>query len=177
MIQCVLFAKPTCEKPMYSLARRAVAGPCLALIALCAAAADKRPLEANDFDRLLAVDSPVCSRDGRWIAYAVEGSDPDTDERKSSIWMVNFEGTEDLRLTGTADSATNPKFSPDGLYVSFLSTRGPDAKAQIYLLDRRGGEAQALTSVSGDIGGYDWSPDGSPPANSISSYDFQIGRA
>jgi len=171
MFQCVLFANPTCEKPMYSPARRAVAGPCLALIALCAAAADKRPLEANDFDRFLAVDSPVCSRDGRWIAYVVEGSDLDTDERKSSIWMVNFEGTEDLRLTGTADSATNPKFSPDGRYVSFLSTRGPDAKAQIYLLDRRGGEAQALTSVPGDIGGYDWSPDGSRLVISMSPGD------
>jgi dipeptidyl aminopeptidase/acylaminoacyl peptidase len=156
---------------MNSLALRAVAGPCLALIAVCAVAADKRPLEANDFDRLLAVDSPASSRDGRWIAYAVEGSDLEADERKSSIWMVNFEGTEDVRLTGTADSASYQKFSPDGRYVSFLSTRGPDAKAQIYLLDRRGGEAQALTSVSGDIGGYDWSPDGSRLVISMSPGD------
>ncbi len=152
-------------------ARRAVAAPCLALIALCAAAADKRPLEANDFDRLLAVDDPVCSRDGRWIAYTVEGSDLDADERKTSVWMVNFEGTEDVRLTGTLDSASNPKFSPDGRYVSYLATRGPNAKAQIYLLDRRGGEAQTLTSVSGDIGGYDWSPDGSRLVISMSPGD------
>jgi tricorn protease-like protein len=141
------------KNAMNSPARRVLAVPCLVLIAVCAAAVDKRPLDASDFDRLLAVDTPACSRDGRWIAYAVEGSDLDSDERKSSIWMVNFEGTDDVRLTGAADSASNPKFSPDGRYVSFLSTRGPEAKAQIYLLDRRGGEAQALTSVSG-IGGH-----------------------
>jgi dipeptidyl aminopeptidase/acylaminoacyl peptidase len=152
-------------------ARRVLAVPCLILIAVCAAAADKRPLEANDFDRLLAVDSPACSRDGRWIAYSVEGSDLEADERKSSVWMVNFEGTQDVRLTRAADSASSPKFSPDGRYVSFLSTRGPDAKAQIYLLDRRGGEAQALTSVSGDIGTYDWSPDGSRLVISMSPGD------
>ncbi len=146
---------------MNSPAHRALAGSCLFLISMCAAGADKRPLQSNDFDRLLAVDSPVCSRDGRWIAYTVEGSDLDADERRSSVWMVNYEGTQDVRLTGAADSASHPKFSPDGRYVSFISTRGPDAKAQIYLLDRRGGEAQALTSVSGYIGGYDWSPDGS----------------
>ena len=141
------------------------------MIAVSAGAADKRPLEANDFDRLLAVDDPVCSRDGRWIAYTVEGSDLDADERKSSVWMVNFEGTQDLRLTGTADTASNPKFSPDGRYVSFLSTREPDAKAQIYLLDRRGGEAQTLTNVSGNIGAYDWSPDGSRLVISMSPGD------
>ncbi|MGP0056565.1 MAG: prolyl oligopeptidase family serine peptidase [Steroidobacteraceae bacterium] len=155
---------------MKSPACRVLAIPCLGLIAVCAAA-DKRPLDASDFDRLLAVDTPACSRDGRWIAYTVEGSDLDSDERKSSIWMVNFEGTDDVRLTGTADSASNPKFSPDGRYVSFLSTRGPEARAQIYLLDRRGGEAQALTSVSGDIGGYDWSPDGSRLVISMSPGD------
>jgi len=56
---------------MNALIRRTVAGSCLALIALCAAAADKRPLEADDFDRLLSIDEPVCSRDGGWIAFAV----------------------------------------------------------------------------------------------------------
>ena len=156
---------------MNTLIHRAVAGSCLALIALCAAAADKRPLEADDFDRLLSVDDPVCSRDGGWIAYTVETSDLDADERKTSIWMVNFAGTQDLRLTSTTDSATNPKFSPDGRFVSFLSARGPDAKQQVYLLDLRGGEAQALTNVSGDIGGYDWSPDGSRLVISMSPGD------
>jgi dipeptidyl aminopeptidase/acylaminoacyl peptidase len=162
---------PRSEKPMNACAYRALIAPCLVLVAVCAVAAGKRPLEANDFDRLLAVDDPVCSRDGRWIAYTVEGSDLDADERKGSIWMVNFEGTDDVRLTGAADSASNPKFSPDGRYVSFLSTRGADAKAQIYLLDRRGGEAQALTSVAGDIGGYDWSADGSQLVISMSPGD------
>jgi len=133
----------------------------LVLIAVCAAAAPKRPLEAGDFDRMLAVHDPVCSRDGRWIAYTVDGADLETDDRKSSIWMVSFEGGENVRLTAPAESASNPKFSPDGRYVSFLSARGADAKEQIYLLDRRGGEAQRLTGVTGTIGDYDWSPDGS----------------
>src|ERR1022692_919365 len=171
MLQCASLPIHNERQPMNSRARRALAGPCLVMIAVSAGAADKRPLEANDFDRLLAVDDPVCSRDGRWIAYTVEGSDLDADERKSSVWMVNFEGTQDLRLTGTADTASNPKFSPDGRYVSFLSTREPAAKAQIYLLDRRGGEAQTLTNVSGNIGAYDWSPDGSRLVISMSPGD------
>ena len=48
---------------------------CLALVAVCADATPKRPLEVNDFDRLLTVGNPVCSRDGRWVAYTVEQPD------------------------------------------------------------------------------------------------------
>jgi dipeptidyl aminopeptidase/acylaminoacyl peptidase len=144
---------------------------CAALVAVCADATPKRPLEVNDFDRLLAVGDPVCSRDGRWITYTVEQADLDADERKSSVWVVDFHGTQNMRLTGAAESADNPQFSSDGRYVSFLSARGSDAKVQIYLVDRRGGEARVLTNVTGDIGGYAWSPDGTRLVISLSPGD------
>jgi dipeptidyl aminopeptidase/acylaminoacyl peptidase len=140
---------------------RVVAGTAaVTLCAVAAAAAPKRSLEVEDFDRLAAVDGVVCSRDGREIAYTVEQSDLDADERKSAIWMVDFDGQRDHRLTEPAESASNPKFSPDGRYLSFLAARAGDSKPQIYLLDLRGGEPQAVTAVSGEIADYDWSPDG-----------------
>ncbi|HEY3852251.1 MAG TPA: prolyl oligopeptidase family serine peptidase, partial [Steroidobacteraceae bacterium] len=126
---------------------------------MCADAAPKRALEVEDFDRLAAVDDVVCSRDGREIAYTVEQSDPASDKRKTTVWMVDFEGKHDLRLTDPRESASNPKFSPDGLYVSIVAARAGDAKPQIYLLDRRGGEPRAVTAVGGDIADYAWSPD------------------
>jgi dipeptidyl aminopeptidase/acylaminoacyl peptidase len=132
----------------------------LAVSSAFADAAPKRSLEADDFDRLLAVDNVACSRDGGWIAYTVEGSDLGADDRKSSVWMVDFEGKSDLRLTGTGESASNPQFSPDGRYVAFLSARA-DGRTQMYLLDRRGGEAQPIGGIAGDINDYAWSPDGS----------------
>lgn len=74
--------------------------------------------------------------------------------------MVSWDGRQNLRLSSVSDSASAPKFSPDNRRIAFLSARGPEAKAQIYVLDRRGGEAESLTSVTGEIGDYDWSPDG-----------------
>ncbi len=141
---------------------------CLTILSLCALAArprcalaaPKRALEVGDFSRILDVDDAVCSRDGQWILYTVEGTDRAADERKRAIWMVNWQGTEHVRLTTPTDSASKPKFSPDGARVAFLSERGADGRTQIYLLDRRGGEAQALTTVTGAIDDYDWSPDG-----------------
>src|SRR5208283_2800138 len=50
--------------------------------------------------------------------------------------------------------------SPDGKYLSFLSERSSKGKTQVWLLDRRGGDAFALTDVKEEISSYRWSPDG-----------------
>ena len=133
----------------------------LYLLTDVAAAADagRRPLALGDFPRLQTVEGLSCSRDGAWVTYTVTSTDTEADERKSAVWMVNWAGTDRVRLTGKADSASAPQFSPDGRYVSFLATRAGDEKSQLYVLDRRGGEAQALTHVTGDISDYQWSPD------------------
>lgn len=123
-------------------------------------AATKRPLRAEDFDRLQTVESPSCSADGQWIAYTVTTTDREADELKSAVWIVNWAGTQNWRLTAPGDTASAPRFSPDGRYVSFLATRGTDEKSQLYVLDRRGGEARLLARAPGDITDYAWSPDG-----------------
>jgi dipeptidyl aminopeptidase/acylaminoacyl peptidase len=139
------------------------------LFAVGAADASKRPLEADDFDRLLSVESVACSADGSWIAYTVEGSDLESDERKSAVWMTDFQGTADLKLTAGEDSASDPKFSPDGRYVAFLSARKADGNSKLYLLDRRGGEARLLEGITGDVAEYAWSPDGAQLVISMSA--------
>ena len=149
----------TSPRPRSRSIRLIPAAAGLALFAVAASGAPKRSLEAADFDRLAEVGGVVCSRDGSEILYSLEQSDVDSDERKSALWMVDYDGAHDLRLTEPAESASNPKFSPDGRYVSFVATRGSDTKSQIYLLDRRGGEPRAATAVTGEIGDYAWSPD------------------
>jgi dipeptidyl aminopeptidase/acylaminoacyl peptidase len=126
-----------------------------------AGATPKRPLELNDFYRLQTVENLSCSKDGGWIAYTVTTVDRQSDERKSAVWTVNWAGTERWRLTAESATANSPQFSPDGRFVSFMATRAGANKPQLYVLDRRGGEARALTHVMGDISDYRWSPDGS----------------
>jgi dipeptidyl aminopeptidase/acylaminoacyl peptidase len=64
-------------------------------------------------------------------------------------------------MTAKGYSASSPKWSPDGKYLSFLATRGDSAKSQVWVLDRRMGEGQQLTKEKWGVGGYEWSPDGS----------------
>ena len=120
----------------------------------------KRALNLDDMHKFLQVGDPQCSPDGKWIAYTLSTTDTTADKRDSDVWMVSYDGKENIRLTSSPESENAPKWSPDGKYLSFLSSRTGKAKGnQVWILDRRGGEAQQLTDVKGRIGGYDWSPD------------------
>ena len=123
-------------------------------------AQSKRPITIDDLYRMQDVSNPQCSPDGKWIAYTVTTVDRDADERRTSIWMINWEGTRTVQLTTVAEGGT-PRWSPDGNYLAFLSARPAGAKRQIWLLDRLGGEARQLTDVKGEINSYAWSPDAS----------------
>src|SRR6185312_2651253 len=119
----------------------------------------KRSIAIDDIYRMEKVASPQMSPDGKWVAYTVTSIDKSADRRRTALWMVNWEGTEDVRLTFGKQSGSSPKWSPDGKYLSFLSSE-EKGKTQIWLLDRRGGAPQPLTDVKQDIDDFKWSPDG-----------------
>src|SRR4029453_1825213 len=65
---------------------------------------------------------------------------------------------------------TSPRWSPDGRYLAFLSARD-GKKTQVYLLDRRGGEAQAITDYKTGASAIAWSPDGAKLALLVADPD------
>ncbi|HEX9106362.1 MAG TPA: S9 family peptidase, partial [Longimicrobiales bacterium] len=67
--------------------------------------------------------------------------------------------TTNLRLTSSPDAETSPRWSPDGRWLAFLSSRQEGKGSQVWLLDRRGGEAQRVTEIPGGVMEYAWSPD------------------
>src|SRR5271170_1140933 len=132
--------------------------------AASAAAKTPHPLSLDDLDHLLSVGSPQVSPDGKWVLYTVSRIDTTADKRITDMWMVSWDGTQDIRLTyGVDSSVSEPRWSPDGKYISFMSERpgAPKVKgSQVWVLDRRGGEARQLTDVKGNLSAYEWSPDG-----------------
>jgi dipeptidyl aminopeptidase/acylaminoacyl peptidase len=136
---------------------------CLALCALHVNAADapaRRLLTPDDLYRVEEVSDPQVSPDGLWVAYVLTLNDRESDEARSAIWMVSWDGSQRLALTAAADGTAKPRWSPDGRYLSFLTTPAGAEKPQIMLQDRRGGDARALTKIAGDISDYAWAPDG-----------------
>ena len=131
------------------------------LVFLAAAAfAQPRLLKLEDMHRFREVRDVQISPDGKWVAYTVSTVDTAADKGDTDVWMSSWDGTQHMRLTSSPDAETAPRWSPDGRYLAFLSSRPGKAKGnQVWLLDRNGGEAQQLTDFKGRLSAYDWSPD------------------
>src|SRR6185503_11278425 len=118
-----------------------------------------RPLRASDLYRIRNVNDPQLSPDGAWVAYTVSSIDSAKDKNDTDVWMVSWDGTQNIRLTSTPDGESSPRWSPDGRYLAFVSGRQEGKGGQIWLLDRRGGEAQRITQIRGGVSEYQWSPE------------------
>lgn len=131
----------------------------LALVSTSADAQTKRALTVDDIYNLKEVRDPQRSPDGKWVAYAVSRAIKDTDKNDSDVWMVSWDGRQQVQLTSSAESESTPRWSPDGTYLAFLSSRQGAKDAQIWLMNRAGGEALKVSDVKGGVDDYAWSPD------------------
>ncbi len=149
-------------------------------VAFAAEPEARRPLKLDDLDRVLEVADPRVSPDGQWVAYTVTRVDLAADKDDTDVWMTSWDGARTVRLTSSPDDETKPRFSPDGRYLSFLSARGnkkDDEIAQLWLLDRAGGEAERVSEVEGGIDDYAWAPDGKRLVFVVTDPDPEVKRA
>jgi len=130
----------------------------------------RRRVTIDDLLDLDTVGSLALSPDGA-LALFVTGKHYDEGEKdkrspKTIMAASLVEGTVRPYSAGAAVDS-QPRWSPDGATVAFLSDRPHDlpaerhaARTQLYLLPRAGGEARRLTAAEGDIGLYAWLPGG-----------------
>jgi dipeptidyl aminopeptidase/acylaminoacyl peptidase len=122
------------------------------------AGGEGRPFRFDELARVGRVGAFSLSPDGRWIAYAVSTPDVEENRNRSALWLVAASGGEPRRLTSGQMRDDEPKFSPDGKMLAFLSNR--EGGSQVWLLDLSGGDPIKATAFPTEINGYEWSPDG-----------------
>ncbi len=130
------------------------------MLAAPAAAQMPRPLRVDDLFELKNVRDPNVSPDGQWVAYTVSWLTKDEDSSDTDIYMASLAdpSSAPIRLTSSPKRESAPRWSPDGRYLAFVSARDGD-RSQVWLLDRRGGEAVRLTDIKQGVSSFAWSPD------------------
>src|SRR5438105_11947012 len=152
---------------------------CLFLIVVIGQAQPSpRGITPEDYFSFEFISDPNVSPDGRLVAYVVTKIDRAQNRRNSSIWMVAIDGSRAPWQFTTSPQSTNlPRWSPDGKWVAFLSSRPAETtppasgaasaasapeppRNQVYLLSMDGGEARRLTNLKNGVSSFRWSPDG-----------------
>ena len=114
----------------------------------------------EDMQRLSRVGDPRVSPDGKSVAFTVTRSDIGKNLPVTNIWTIPAAGGDPQQLTfGEQGFNGDVRWSPDGRYLYFISTR-VDKKRQIFRLAVNGGEAEQVTTVPTGVEAFVLSPDG-----------------
>ncbi|HET9532584.1 MAG TPA: S9 family peptidase, partial [Blastocatellia bacterium] len=143
---------------MKRMIRLAAISIALALLAVSAQAQQKRGMTFEDVLAIKGVSDAQISPDGRWIAYVVTTVSLKENAPDADIWLISTGGGAPLRLTTSKKNDNQPRWSPDGRRIAFVSAR--DERPQIFLISPFGGEAERLTESKSGIQSFQWSPDG-----------------
>jgi Tol biopolymer transport system component len=122
------------------------------------AESDKRAFTIADLYDLKNVADPQISPDGKKIAFTVTTQNLTEGKSNSDIYLINPDGSELRRMTYSEQADFRPRWSPDGKYLLFVSTRKNGTQA--WRIPIRGGEAEQLTDFSAGVNDPIWTSDG-----------------
>ena len=120
--------------------------------------AQRRAITFEDFIALPSVSDPQLSPDGKWAAYTVTTPSLQDNRGISRVWVAELATGRSRQLTGGPGSDRQPRWSPDGKTLAFISTR--EGGAQVWLLPVGGGDARKLSSLADGASDPIWLPNG-----------------
>src|SRR5438034_3936 len=121
--------------------------------------AQKRAITFADYIALKSVSDPQLSPDGKWVAHTVPTPSLQDNHNVARVWVAEVATGKSRQLTGGPGSDRQPRWSPDGKTLAFISTR--EAGAQVWLLPIAGGDARKVSSLPDGASDPVWIPDGS----------------
>jgi Tol biopolymer transport system component len=155
----------------------------LAALAAVALLGSFAPGQTTEKDRWTVDDIVQCeqvgdfqiSPDCRWVVWTKNVPDKEKGEFVSNLVRAGLRQKEEIELTRGTESCHDPKWSPDGRHLAFLTARPspkkkPPApaedskpsdgeekeKPQLWLINPFGGEPWPLTELGRGVARYEW---------------------
>lgn len=120
--------------------------------------AQKQPFTIEALYKIKNVSDPQFSPDGDRVAFSVTSFNLEKGSSNSDIYIMDADGGNVRKMTSSDDADFHPRWSPDGKWLLFVSTR--EDGAQVWRMPMGGGEATQLTNFALGVSDPVWSPDG-----------------
>lgn len=127
--------------------------------ALFAQDAPDSRLTGQDLFSLEVAADPQISPDGGKVAFVRRANDIMADRAVSSIWLIDSASGEMTPLAAGPGSHSQPRWSPDGKRLAYVSTAEGGAP-QLYVRWVGTGQSVRITGLPESPGNIAWSPDG-----------------
>jgi dipeptidyl aminopeptidase/acylaminoacyl peptidase len=154
---------------------------CIAVMMSCALsvlaqteAKPKPKLTLDEFFNSVSFTALEISPDGNSVVIGTQRADWDQQIFRSDLWLYHDDAKAAslIQLTQSGHDS-EPKWSPDGRWIAFLSERKASAEksdesdsdskdepaSQLYLISPNGGEAFPVTQGEEDVHAFSWSAD------------------
>jgi dipeptidyl aminopeptidase/acylaminoacyl peptidase len=147
---------------------------CTVVFAAHSQTSPKPKLTLDDFFNSVSLPALEISPDGHAIIIETDRADWEQQIFRHDLWLYREDGGRLIQLTQSGHDS-EPRWSPDGRWVAFLSERNSlreksdaadsdsDSKdepaSQVYLISPTGGEAFAITEGAEDVHAFSWSAD------------------
>jgi len=93
---------------------------------------------------------------GKWVVWVKSRPDKKENKKVGDIYLTSLLDSTEVQLTRGKFNDRNPKWSPKGKMIAFLSSREKEKGAQIWLMNSRGGESWALTDLKNGVKSIVW---------------------
>src|SRR5213082_3935945 len=120
----------------------------------------QRALTVDEYLALPVVGDPQLSPDGKWVAYTVTHSSLKENRGTTRIWLADVTAGTTRQLTAGPGSDRQPRWSPDGRTLAFVSTRESGPQLFRSPVGGTGGEARRVSSLADGVSDPVWLPDG-----------------
>jgi dipeptidyl aminopeptidase/acylaminoacyl peptidase/formylglycine-generating enzyme required for sulfatase activity len=124
--------------------------------------AKKSPWKADDVVFTESAAQFRISPDSKWALWVKTTADKEKDGRVSNLYLSSLTEKKEIQLTRGEDDVANPRWSPSGEMIAFLSSRAvpkakPDlAHMQLWLMNVGGGEPWHVTEFERGIHQFQW---------------------
>jgi dipeptidyl aminopeptidase/acylaminoacyl peptidase len=144
--------------------RRAAVSTLLLAVLSASGWSAKVPFTFDAMMRLVRVDDPQLSPDGKLVAFTGQTVDMASNTKPTQIYVVPSSGGVAVKITTAGSMNTRPRWSPDSKRLYFVSNRPnagiPPGVSEIWSQEVDGTDARIVTTLPTGGDGVTLSPDG-----------------